>query len=285
MGTGISRDQRYKLSSYKAHLHIKSLRIYTKSHSAIEMAIDHQIILMQIRLAWMAAWKVNADIWEENPEKLASVYKHVLATNSTSESKLGLKAFVSMQVVPWLGRNCFIISPVMDLVEVLELQAKLLCARRMSWPAFRLEWVQLMQRKKHYHAKVRSAAEAEGVADSAYQCHQMFLRQCIQERKMRKEARSVAQQQRREKEKREREMRWYARERRKKERQIERQKLLGARIERQTAKKMACLEKRLAKAVRTVERALDLKARRESQATKSKCARKHPGLRRRHRQR
>merc|ERR1712107_249091 len=81
--TGIQRDTRYKQSSYKAHLHMKSLRIYTKSHASIETAVDHQIILMQIRSAWMEAWHANVDVWEEQPERLVSLCKDVLLTNRT----------------------------------------------------------------------------------------------------------------------------------------------------------------------------------------------------------
>lgn len=276
--TGIQRDRRYKRSSYKAQLHIKSLRIYTKGHASIESAIDHQIILMQIRLAWMEAWQSNAHIWEEHPHQLASLYKHVLLAKGTSENELGLKAFVSMQALPWLGKNCFVISPVMELTDALELQAKLLRARRISWPLFRAEWVQLMQRKKHYQPNVRSEADAEGVADGAYQRHQMFLRQLAQEREKRKEARSHAQQQLQEKAKQKRDMRCYERDCRKRERQIERQKLLGAQAERWKLKKMACLEKYLAKAVRAVERALDLKARSDAHTEKVKARQENSRL-------
>merc|ERR1711907_554780 len=82
-----------KKSRYKAHLHIKSFRIYTSSHATIDMAIDHQIILMQIRLAWTAAWQSNPNMWEEHPEQFASLCREVLKANGTSESEMGLKAF------------------------------------------------------------------------------------------------------------------------------------------------------------------------------------------------
>merc|ERR1719389_1002538 len=167
-------------------------------------------------------------MWEDHPEQFASVCKNILVANGTSESELGIKAFVSMQVRPWLGSKCFIISPVMELTEALELQACLLRARRMSWLDFRAEWVELMQRKRCAHSKVHSAEEAERIADAAYEQHQIFLNKRMEELKKRSEARSLAQKLRQEKEEHERSIRWYERERQKKERQVERQKLLQA---------------------------------------------------------
>jgi len=236
-----------KRGRYKAHLHIKSFRIYTNSHATIEMALDHQIILMQIRSAWLGAWQSDPNMWEEHPEQFAALCRQVLEANGTSEGDMGLKAFVSMEARIWLGKNCFVISPVMELLEALEWHAKLLRARHVSWPVFRAEWVELMQCKRHAQAKVRSAEEAQVFADAAYEKHQLFHIQHIHERKMRDEARNIARQQRREKEER--------------QRQIERERRMQTRSARQKTKAHALLEKRLVKAVRSVERALDLKAR------------------------
>lgn len=276
----IQRDPRYKNSKYKAQLHIKSLRIYSKSRTIIDSAIDYQIILMQIRLAWMTAWRASADMWEQHPQRFASLLEGVIAANGTSGSEMGIKAFVSMQVRPWLGSKCFIISPVMELTEALELQACLLRARRMSWLDFRAEWVELMQRKRCAHSKVHSAEEAERIADAAYEQHQIFLNKRMEELKKRSEARSLAQKLRQEKEEHERSIRWYERERQKKERQVERQKLLQARSERCRVKKYAFLEKQLAKAVRAVERALDKQARAKARSDAREKVRKSSKVKR-----
>jgi hypothetical protein len=223
------------------------------------MAIDHQLILMQIRLAWTAAWQSNPNMWEDRPEFFAFLCKQVLEANGTSGSEMGLKAFVSMEARLWLGKNCFVISPVMEVSEALEWHAKLLRARRVSWPVFRAKWVELMQCKRHARAKVRSVEEAQLFADTAYQKHQEFLMQYIHERKMRDEARNLARQQRRETMER--------------QRQIEREKLMQARSARQKAKMYALLEKRLAKAVQSVERALDLRAKSDARLWKRKKSR------------
>lgn len=248
-----------KKARYKAHLHIKSFRIYTDSHAKIEDAIDHQIILMQIRLAWTAAWQSNPYFWEDHPEQAASLCNQVLQANGTSESEMGLKAFVSMEARLWLGKNCFVISPVMQLSEALAWQAKLLCARRVSWPIFREGWVELMQCRRYARAKVRSAEEAQLVADAAYERHQKFLVQHIHERKMREEAKMLARQERQ--------------ENRERQQQIKREKLMQARSARQKAKRYALLEKRLSKAVRSVERALHFKARNDARLKKDSKAR------------
>jgi len=267
--TGIQSDPRYKRSRYKAHLHIKSIRMYTNSHPTIEMAIDHQIILMQIRVAWMAVWQLNANTWMERPDEFAAVCKNILTVNGTSESELGLKAFVSIQARPWLGKNCFIISPVLELSEALELQGKLLRARLLSWAAFRAEWIELMQCKRHaLHArsKVRSAEEAQAVADAAYHQHQSFLKQKTCDRMIRNEAKAQARKTKRDIKERDREIRLLERERNKQERQLAREKLQKIRAERRNAKRYAFLERRLLKAVRKVERAQDLKVRSDAKA-------------------
>eukprot|EP00746_Dinoflagellata_sp_MGD_P125553 gnl/MRDRNA2_/MRDRNA2_60322_c0_seq1.p1 gnl/MRDRNA2_/MRDRNA2_60322_c0~~gnl/MRDRNA2_/MRDRNA2_60322_c0_seq1.p1 ORF type:complete len:547 (+),score=123.24 gnl/MRDRNA2_/MRDRNA2_60322_c0_seq1:294-1934(+) len=234
-----------KKSRYKAHLHIKSFRIYTNSHATIDMAIDHQIILMQIRLAWTAAWQANPSMWEDDPEQFAILCQQVLKVHNTSQNEMGLKAFVSMEARHWLGKNCFVISPVMGLSEALAWHGKLLRARRVSWYAFRAAWIELMQCERHAQAKVRSTEGAQLYADAAYNKHQMFLMQ----RKMRDEAKSLARQQHREK------MEYH--------RQVEREKREQARCARQSAKIYAVLERRLVRAVQSVERALDLKSKRD----------------------
>lgn len=244
-----------KKSRYKAHLHIKSFRIYTKSHSTIDMAIDHQIILMQIRLAWTSAWQSNSHLWEDCPEQYACLCEQVLKANGTSQSELGLKAFVSMEARLWLGKNCFVISPVMDLSEALEWQAKLLRARQVSWPVFRAAWVELMQCMRHARAKVRSAEEAQLFADAAYRKHQIFVMQ----REQKDEAKNLARQKRREQKER--------------QRQVKREKRTQARSARHKAKMHALLSKRLAKAVQRVERALDLRAKRDARLSTDRKAR------------
>jgi curved DNA-binding protein CbpA len=248
-----------KKSRYKAHLHIKSFRIYTNSHATIDMAIDHQIILMQIRLAWTAAWQANPALWEDRPEQFADLCTEVLKANGTSQSEMGLKAFVSMEARHWLGKNCFVISPVMGLSEALEWHAKLLRVRRISWPDFRAAWIELMQCKRHAQAKVRSATEAQAFADAAYKKHQVLLMQRI----TRDEAKSLARQQRLEK--------------MKHRQQMERANRMQARAARHNAKIHVLLEKRLVKAIQGVERALDLKARsdarqKQSAKTRRKCS-------------
>jgi len=241
-----------KKSRYKAHLHIKSFRIYTNSHATIDMAIDHQIILMQIRLAWTAAWQANPNMWEDDPEQFAALCQKVLKAHGTSQNEMGLKAFVSMEARHWLGKNCFVISPVMGLSEALVWHAKLLRARRISWQAFSALWVELLQCERHAQAKVRSTEEAQLYADTAYKKHEMHLMQ----RKIRDEAKSLARKQLREKMER--------------HRQIEREKRVQARSARQNAKIYALLEKRLVRAVQSVERALDLKAQRDAKLRQKK---------------
>lgn len=155
-------------TKYTAHIGIKGLRLYTCGHEAIETAIEHHIILMQIRQAIAEASTVNPAIWD-NPTELHQVYSTVLHDSGTSENMLGLNTFIYMRASKWLGRSRFITSTCMTFAEASELYSRLAHACRTSWENFRAEWIKLMQGKKRSQVRRLSYDGAAAIADQARQ--------------------------------------------------------------------------------------------------------------------
>lgn len=153
-------------STYKAHVHIKALRFYTRGHHALEVALDRQMILVELCQTLSAASAENPLLWED-PRKTYEICLEVFRANGTSEDELGLSSYIYLRAGHWLVQSCTIISPVMPLAEALELHCRLLRARRTSWQELRAEWVKLMQCSRHPLGKRKSFHEAEAIADAA----------------------------------------------------------------------------------------------------------------------
>jgi hypothetical protein len=152
--------------TYKAQMHIKALRFYATGQANLEVALDRQMILMQLRQALLAASTGNPCLWED-AHATHQICIEVLHANNTSEIDMGLSSYVYLRAGHLLIQNCTIISPVMPLIETLDLHCRLLRARRTSWQALRAEWVELMQSSMQPLARRRTLAEAEAVADGA----------------------------------------------------------------------------------------------------------------------
>jgi len=151
---------------YHAQMHVKALRFYTRGHAELEVALEHQMVLVHLRQALAAASAASSDFWEE-PSRIYRLCLDVLQANNTSEQQLGLATYVYMRAGQWLPQKCTIISPVLALADAIELHSRLLRARGTSWEHLRKEWVMLMQCPRHPFAKRKSVKEAEGIADGA----------------------------------------------------------------------------------------------------------------------
>jgi len=153
-------------SMYKAHVHMKALRFYTRGHADLEVALERQMVLVELRQALSAA-SIDAPFLWEDAARTYEICSAVLRANATSEHDIGLSAYIYLRAGHHLVQSCTIISPVMPLKEVLELHSRLLRARRTSWQELRAEWVALMRSTRQPMAKRRSLYEAEAVADAA----------------------------------------------------------------------------------------------------------------------
>lgn len=153
-------------AKYKAHMHIKALRFYTRGHAELETTLEQQMVLVQLRQALYVAAAQNPSLWED-PSQTYQICVDVFEANNTSEEKLELGTYTYIRAGHWLLKDCSIISPVMPLAEAISLHSRLLRARQASWWELRQEWVQLMQCTRHTMAKRKSLREAEAVADAA----------------------------------------------------------------------------------------------------------------------
>lgn len=163
--SGIRVTQSSQGTRYRAHLAIKGLRFYTNtpSHAA---AIENHMILLQMRNALAAESKKDPDAWT-NSDKILAVMHSVIDGNNSSAAMLGLHVFVYMRGTPWLDKNTYIISPTMNIDQVVPLYVCLLRAQCTSWEALREEWIQLLQFKKRPTGL--SPTEAEKTVDLARQ--------------------------------------------------------------------------------------------------------------------
>lgn len=151
---------------YQANIHIKALRLYTREQSTLESALEHQIVLVQIKQALTARSSRDSQFWDK-PKQVLQECEAVLHANGTTEALLGLRAWVHMRASNWISYKHRIGSMASSLATVVELHAQLLRARATSWECFRSEWVKLMQARKRV-----SLREAEAIADT---CRHKFL--------------------------------------------------------------------------------------------------------------
>lgn len=152
---------------YKAHVHIKALRFYTSGcNNSLEMALDRQMVLVQMRQALLSA-SVKHQSLLEDPDATYAVITKLFQEIGTSEEELGLSAYIYLRAGRWLVQTCTIISPVMPLFEAIKLHAQILRARRTSWQDLRTVWVKIMQSTRQHFGKRKSLRQAEAIADAA----------------------------------------------------------------------------------------------------------------------
>jgi len=144
-------------------MHIKAMRLYARPRQSLDLAIEHQILFSHLRHAIVTEDKVDPNIWLDG-ERLYQVCQSVFKDMETSETDIGLHAFVHIRAQSWLGQSVQITSVSTTLSSALCLHARLLRARATSWEVFRAEWIQLMLGKGRL-----TWIEAEAVADKARQ--------------------------------------------------------------------------------------------------------------------
>lgn len=148
---------------YQANIHVKGLRLYTREQSSIEAAVDHQIVLVQLKNLLNSKSIDKPHFWNDHRQVL-SMCNAVLRSNGTSEAELGLRAWVHMRATRWLGHRYRMASSATTLANALEVHGKLLRARSTSWEALRAEWVHLMVTRRRQRLSLQ---EAEAIADRA----------------------------------------------------------------------------------------------------------------------
>jgi len=124
---------------YCAQADIGLLRIYTRKEEDVEKAVEHQLILSQVRDALHAAARATPHVWDET-HKVEQLVADILKSNGSSRDKLELHTCVQMRATEYLHRKHVLTSPVMPLAKSLELRARLISARRSCWAEFSDLW-------------------------------------------------------------------------------------------------------------------------------------------------
>lgn len=154
--TGVQTIQQKR---YQAQIQFHGLRIYTKEHSTIETAIEHQVVLAQIHNALALEYSERTEGYDH--ERALSRCKEVLAANNTSEEELRLRAWVQMKANRMVG-DVRVSSVATGLEDAIRVHAQLVRGRATSWESFRAAWIDLLQCQKGV-----VAAEAEQIVDRA----------------------------------------------------------------------------------------------------------------------
>lgn len=157
--------QHVHCTRYQANVQVKDLRLYTSEQGCRGVAERHQSILQQLQLALHDAAALDASLWE-SPAAVFEVCSTVLTRNGTTEQQLGLRAWVHLRASRHLGKHARVASATGSLQEVLAVHSRLLRARGVSWEAFRLEWLRILQ---VHRGMPRSAAIAH--VDRQRQAH------------------------------------------------------------------------------------------------------------------
>jgi len=153
---------------YSAQVDIGFLRIYTRAQRNIEKAIEHQLILSQMRNALCTEAAADHEVWKD-VDKIQTIVGDVLGRNGSSPKELDLRTCVQMRATEYVHRKYVITSPVMPLAKALALRAHLLSARNVSWESFRAQWIKLMCSTRNARSRNLSQKDAEEIANKARQ--------------------------------------------------------------------------------------------------------------------
>lgn len=157
-----------KVKRYQGQLQIGSLRFYTREHTSIETAIDHQMVLVQIRSALAQASAGNSQFWHDHSAPLA-ICTAVIRQSGIPEATLRLRCFVQMRAAHWLTRDMKVTSPAGTLASGIQAHSRMIRARATSWSALREEWVPFLQKRRRL-----SLSDAQAFVDTA-------RRECLQQ--------------------------------------------------------------------------------------------------------
>lgn len=181
----ITSTRRNGVLMYKARVYVNSLCLYTRQQSRLETAIEHQIVLLEIRRSLLAAASaLKADgvsefyFWED-AQQMQQACEVALKASGVSESELGLRACVMMRAVRWIGPSYRIVTTSSSLGAALNMHVSLSTARAKSWEAFRAEWLRHLAQCQTYGStgdgkrprvcRRLSAEEAKEFVDTARQ--------------------------------------------------------------------------------------------------------------------
>ncbi|CAK0907820.1 unnamed protein product [Prorocentrum cordatum] len=161
---GIEKLARGGAWMYRARVMFAHLCFYTRFQGRLEDAVEHHILLVEIRqMAQEGRGELAAD--PESGERIHRAFRTVLASAGTSTKDIGLKVHVRLGIFGH-KRQVTINSPVLPLPEALSLRSRLLIARSQSWGHFRNAWVDMIRSSRFLRGRMRTCRDAEAFVDS-----------------------------------------------------------------------------------------------------------------------
>eukprot|EP00927_Polykrikos_kofoidii_P086398 TRINITY_DN9665_c0_g3_i2.p1 TRINITY_DN9665_c0_g3~~TRINITY_DN9665_c0_g3_i2.p1 ORF type:complete len:543 (+),score=79.98 TRINITY_DN9665_c0_g3_i2:29-1630(+) len=132
--------------AYFAQLMFASLVCHTKRQQTVELAVEHYILLVQLRnAAAQEASRRGVDLCEmADSSFIGEAFDKVLAQTSISRVELGLTVAVLIKFVH-KRRLLRIMTPIFSLEEALSWRSRLMVAKATGWDAFSSVWVDVLQ--------------------------------------------------------------------------------------------------------------------------------------------
>eukprot|EP00927_Polykrikos_kofoidii_P086397 TRINITY_DN9665_c0_g3_i1.p1 TRINITY_DN9665_c0_g3~~TRINITY_DN9665_c0_g3_i1.p1 ORF type:complete len:547 (+),score=91.51 TRINITY_DN9665_c0_g3_i1:39-1643(+) len=147
--------------TYFAQLMFARLLCYTKCQQTVELAVEHYILLVQVRnAAVQEASSRGVDLCEMTDSSLIrEAFDRVLAQTSISSVELGL------HVAVWINfgrrsRSLKIMTPMFSLEDALSWRNRLMVAKATGWDALSSVWMDVLQHPAFKKKKPLSVDEA-----------------------------------------------------------------------------------------------------------------------------
>lgn len=149
-GAGRCGLQRNRQGLFRAKMNLEHISLYS-IFTQQDAAVEHHIFLVQLRrlvqlqlhereldLSEAFGWAFQQMSYEAASPGRAEGFDRFLL-------RRGIRSYLTIHVARWLG-STHVTSPVLPLMEVLDLRKRLLLARDRGWEHFRSEWIAMMQR-------------------------------------------------------------------------------------------------------------------------------------------
>merc|ERR1712232_317560 len=95
---------------YQSCIRFKALRVYTREHTDIEVAVEQQLILASVRQRVSKVTARDPTMWL-NTDRITKAWADGFAQCGTTEEDLGLRTFLEFPASPWLNSRRLIASP------------------------------------------------------------------------------------------------------------------------------------------------------------------------------
>lgn len=130
---------------FQATARFRGIRFYTREYFAEDVVLDYQSILTRMLAVLFELEASSPHGWQD---LATDACQAVLCDAGTSESALGLRAYVRLRAHRHLARHAAVTSRADSLCRTFEVHRRLHQARGTSWDALRAEWLQLLQVQK-----------------------------------------------------------------------------------------------------------------------------------------